>query len=160
VWQMLGGFQEGIQQAPDYDMWVRVSNVSPVGFLAEKTMELRDHPLQLAKEGQKSLATIEEEIPIYKALITALKKIVSEKELTSYWLRHRGCQHAHWLVRTLLRGNINTFVQGWQYLNQYNPPFRQMLFWLLSLNGRMFCPSGSVFFDKVLKSKKHIFKVQ
>src|SRR5438270_2058359 len=72
TWQDVGGFLTGNQQAPDYDMWVRVSQAHDIGFLRQKTIELRSHSLQLGRLGQKQMTTIEEELPVLRQLETRL----------------------------------------------------------------------------------------
>jgi glycosyltransferase involved in cell wall biosynthesis len=158
AWKNVGGFLEGIQQAPDYDMWVRVSERFDVGFITEKLMELRDHPLQLGKTGQKYLTTIREELSIFRELRRRLKPVLSEQEFMRFWRQQRGRQHAHWIAKALLRGDVKSAQRAWQDLHQYGQPKRQAAYWLLSGNGRFFAPEPKMLFDvlskRVLRSEE------
>ena len=152
AWEQVGGFLEGIQQAPDYDMWVRVSEFFEVGFIRDKLIELRDHPLQLAKLGPKQMTTIEEELPIILKLKQRLQGILTEQEMLDYWRQHRGRQHAHWLAKALLRGNLKAAQKGWRSMQQYGQPWQQLFTWLVSANGRMFTANSGAFFDKAINN--------
>src|SRR5205807_862963 len=136
------------QQAPDFDLWVRVSELFDVGFINTKVMELRDHPLQLSKVGQKQMTTIEEELPVINRIQESLSGIVTEYEFTSLWKRERGRQHIHWLVRALMRLDFDAAVRGWQAVKRYGHPWQQLAFWLVSCNGRLFARNSHSFFDK------------
>lgn len=148
VWKALGGFQEGIQQAPDYDMWTRVAAAHEIGFLDEKLVELRDHPLQLGRLGQKQMTTIEEEQPVVARLESALRGLFTDEELALGWRTGRGCQHIHWIARALTRGDLATARRGWRAVKRYGQPWRQALFWLRSANGRFGVPDRDALFDR------------
>lgn len=146
AWQAVGGFLETIQQAPDYDMWVRISAHYEVGFIRKKVIELRDHPLQLGKAGQKQMTTIEEELGVYRQLRQRLEGVLSNEEFRRYWCKHRGRQHVHWIAMNLL-GNFTTARRGWRALRGYGQPWRQTWAWLISLNGRLLRLDSGRFFD-------------
>jgi hypothetical protein len=148
AWQDAGGFLEGIQQAPDYDMWVRISEFSMVGFLREKLVELRNHPGQLGKAGPKEMTTVHEELPVYRRLQQRLANTVPEPELISFWRQNRGRQHVHWVMKSLSRGELQSAGRGWDALKEYGNRWRQLAFWLISLNGRFFTTPGHEFFDR------------
>jgi glycosyltransferase involved in cell wall biosynthesis len=148
VWQALGGFQERIQQAPDYDMWTRVAAAHQVGFLAEKLVELRDHPLQLGRLGAKQMTTIEEELPVITRLESALRGLLTDEELALGWRSGRGIQHVQWIARALLRGDVATARRGWRAVKRYGQPLSQVLFWLRSANGRIGVPDRDALFDR------------
>jgi glycosyltransferase involved in cell wall biosynthesis len=151
AWQEVGGFIEGLQQAPDYDMWLRISDRHDVGFISEKLIELRDHPLQLGKAGQKHMTTIREELPIFRQLRRRLGAVLNDRDVMKFWRHHRGRQHAHWIARALLRGDIKNAQQAWIELREFGQPWRQSAFWLLSGNGRYFTINPERFFDFISK---------
>jgi hypothetical protein len=149
AWKMVGGFLEGIQQSPDYEMWVRMSKSFPVGFIRAKLIELRDHPLQLGKAGQKQMTTVEEELPIFRELRRRLGHRISGREFLRYWRHHRGRQHAHWIVRALLRRDLAVARKGWQALCQYDQAVAQLAYWAVTANGRYFIHDSAAFFDNM-----------
>jgi glycosyltransferase involved in cell wall biosynthesis len=147
AWQEAGGFWEGKQQAPDYDMWVRVSEKRNVGFVREALVELREHPLQLGRVGQKLLTTIEEELPISEALCDRLEGIVTLRDCQRFWRDNRGRQHVHWMMKALLRRDLRTAMRGWRAISRYGQPYAQWCKWLISMNGRVLCEQPTGFFD-------------
>jgi hypothetical protein len=147
AWEKAGRFSIGYQQAPDYDMWVRVSECHDIGFICEKTIELREHSLQLGRVGQKEMTTIEEELPVLDQLQKRLTGVLSEKELRRGWVVERGRQHVHWIVKALLRGDFEAMTRGWQAIKAYGQPWSQVLFWLVSMNGRLFVLDRDKLFD-------------
>jgi glycosyltransferase involved in cell wall biosynthesis len=149
AWEKIGGFVTGFQQAPDYEMWVRLSEHHNIGFISEKAIELREHSGQLGKLGEKELSTIEEELIVVNRLRARLASILTEKELNRLWRTERGRQHIHWIVRALLRGEWSTAKRGWQSVKLYGQPWSQALFWLVSLNGRLFMPARDAIFDRL-----------
>lgn len=148
AWQKAGGFLTGYQQVPDYDMWVRLSQMYDIGFLRQKAIELRTHPLQLSRLGQKQMTTIEEELPVVRQLQEQMKCLFSPDELRRGWLVERGRQHVHWVARAMLRGDWSTALRGWRALKPYGQRQAQALFWLFSANGRFFVPNRDTIFDR------------
>jgi len=148
AWKSLGGFMTGREQIPEFDLWIRLSEKYDIGFISEKAIELRDHPSQLGKSGQKNLKTIEEELIVVTQLRAGLAAILSEKELDRLWRTERGRQHIHWIARAALRGEWATVRRGWHFVKAYGQPWSQVLFWLVSVNGRFFMPDRHAVFDK------------
>lgn len=138
----------GFQQVPDYDMWVRISALYDVGFIREACIELSDHPLQLAKQGQKQMTTIEEELPVIRQLEERLEGLLTQNEMRSGWRVERGRQHIHWIMRAILRADVDSAARGWRAVRAYGQPWRQTLFWLMSANGKLFKPDRHLFFDE------------
>jgi hypothetical protein len=151
AWAELGGFLNDFQQAPDYDMWVRLSERFDVGFLPEKLIELRDHPAQLAKVGQKMMTTIEEELPVLRRLENRLADVAPPRGLRMAWLTGRGRQHAQWVARALLRRDLHAVLRGVRGISRYGNPVPQFLYWGLSLNGRLFAPDLHARFDRLAR---------
>jgi glycosyltransferase involved in cell wall biosynthesis len=148
IWQKVGGFLEGIQQAPDYDMWFRVSQRSKVGFIREKLVLLREHPNQLGRVGQKQMTTVEEEFPIFTALMSQLSAIIPREDLLSFWLDNRGRQHMHWVFKALAAGDLKTARRGLGSISRYGHPGRQFAAWLFTANGRFLGESCASFYDR------------
>jgi glycosyltransferase involved in cell wall biosynthesis len=137
AWEAVGGFLEGIQQAPDYDMWVRISEKHDVGFIRARIIELRAHELQLGRIGQKQMTTIAEERPVIEGLRNRLDSAVPKPVLNRYWRNERGRQHVHWVVRSALRRQFSLTRKGWTEIRKYGQPFGQLWRWAVTLNGRI-----------------------
>ncbi len=147
AWAAVGGFWEEKQQTPDFDMWVRISERYHVGFIREPLIELRDHPQQLGRLGQKLLTTIEEELPVIESLRSRLTGIATARDCRRFWRDNRGCQHIHWVMKALLRRDIPSARRGWLAVKGYGQPYAQWWKWLISLNGRVVCQHPVQFFD-------------
>jgi hypothetical protein len=146
VWAQAGGFPAG-QQAPDYDLFTRIALAHDVGFLRDKLIEVRDHPLQLGRLGPRQMVGIAEERAIKARLKEALAGVLTEAQLERSWRSHRGRQHMHWIARALLSGDVAAASRGWQALRGYGAPWRQALAWFTSANGRLFTASPNALFD-------------
>jgi glycosyltransferase involved in cell wall biosynthesis len=149
AWERTGRFLEGIQQAPDYDMWVRVSELFQIGFLNQGWVELRDHPLQLGKVGGKLMTTIEEELPVVRNLERRLSNLVSQSVLRRGWRERRGREHVQWVARALLRRDFQSARRGLRAVASFGQPGRQIATWLFSANGRIWNQDRDVLFDSL-----------
>lgn len=150
AWAAVGGFQEGIQQTPDYDMWTRLSEHHPLGFLRAGLVELRAHPLQLGRLGQKQLTTVEEMKSVFDLLHSRLvPRVMSDGEFRGYWRRCQGRGHVHAVARAALRGELRLAARGWRAIRGYGMPVAQIATWLATANGRLFPTDGGRFFDRM-----------
>ncbi len=150
AWAAVGGFQEGIQQAPDYDMWVRLSEQFPVGFLRNRLVELRGHELQLGRQGHKLVTLIGEEKMVFDRLRSRLvPKVMSEAEFRGYWRQYKGRGHMHMVARVLARGDVRLATRGVKALAGYGGLTRQAWVWLRTANGRIGGVDKGVFFDRM-----------
>jgi glycosyltransferase involved in cell wall biosynthesis len=150
AWEKAGRFTTGRQQAPDFEMWVRISEYFDIGFIQEKLIELRDHSLQLSRLGFEQLTVIEEELEVIQALRAKLHPLGSESALDRIWVTRRGYQHVHWLVKSALRGDLQKTLQGWRAIKRYGHAWQQLIFWLVSMNGRYFAPDRDELFDSLI----------
>lgn len=154
AWEDTGGFLTDFQQAPDFDMWVRVSERWDIGFIRDKLIELRVHSQQLSRVGQKQMTTIEEESPIIRRLDERVMSVLTRQERRKCWRAERGRQHIHWIARAILRGDLSAAARGWRAVRGYGQPWGQVLFWLVSANGRFFAPNRDEFFDSKVRLLK------
>jgi hypothetical protein len=150
AWAGVGGFLVGKQQAPDFDMWVRVSERWDVGFLSERLVGLRDHPGQLSRVGQREMTTIEEELPVLHMLERRLDGVLTSDQVRSGWIQGRGSEHVQWAARALLRGDLSAALRGMRAIAAYGRPVRQVAFWLASANGRWLRPDRNKAFDRAV----------
>jgi glycosyltransferase involved in cell wall biosynthesis len=150
AWIRCGGFTEGLQQAQDYEMWLRTSELFNIGFVNQKLIEVRDHAHQLSKVGQRQMTTIEEEEPIYRYCVRRLSGVLRPVEAAAFWRQHRGRQHAHWIARAFLRGDFAAASRGLIALNCYGHLLRQLLFWFVSVNGRFLTGKVEDMFDRTV----------
>jgi hypothetical protein len=133
----VGLFQTSLPQGAEYDLWVRISAVHPVGFVRDRLIELRNHPLQYGRLGQRQMTSIEDKLQLVSSLRERLTGLLEPDELDTVWRRLGGCQHIHWIARALARGDWAAARKGWAAARRYGHPLRQLLQWLLSVNGHL-----------------------
>lgn len=152
AWDAMGGFVEGIQQAPDYDMWVRISERYPVGFIRERVVELRGHELQLGRQGQKLVTLIAEEKMVFDRLKHRLvPTMMAEREFVRFWRSYKGRGHFHMSVRVMMKGQLELAKKGFAAVRQYGPLLPQGWVWMRTLNGRIGNMNKAQFFDMIAK---------
>jgi hypothetical protein len=150
TWEAIGGFVEGIQQAPDYDMWVRISELDPVGFIRQRVVELRGHELQLGRQGQKLVTLIAEEKMVFDRLKCRLvPTMMTEREFVRFWRSYKGRGHFHMSVRVMMKGQFELAKKGFAAVRGYGPLLPQAWVWLSTLNGRIGNMDKARFFDTI-----------
>lgn len=156
AWVAVGGFAEGIQQAPDYDMWVRLSERFPVGFVRERAVELRGHELQLGRQGHKLTTLIGEERMVFDRLRAGLvPRVMTDVEFCGYWQQYKGRGHFHMVARLLASGNVRLAAHAMRQLAGYGGLGRQAWVWLRTLNGRAGVVDKGAFFDRMATRLDH-----
>jgi len=137
------------QQVPDFDMWIRVGDKYPIGFLRDKAIELRSHPKQLSRSNARYLVLAKEEIPVFLGLRKRLEQTIPESVLARFWRLQRGRQYAHSMVRAFIRGDFAAVSEIWKALKIMKKPWLQMMIWFISANGRIFRtgPKANMLFD-------------
>ncbi len=148
AWQRVGGFLTGSQQAPDYDMWVRISEHFSLRFLRQKLVEVRDHEGQLSRLGRREMTTIQEELPVIRELVRRLSPVIGPRELRWAWARGRGCQHVQWIARALARGEARKALRGMKAMSAFGQPWLQAAVWLVTLNGLLVPHRPESLFDR------------
>ena len=65
----IGLFREDMRISGDFDMWVRLAQFYPVGFLKLPLIQLRDHAGQLSRQEQYYIFHLKEDLQVYDYLL-------------------------------------------------------------------------------------------
>jgi glycosyltransferase involved in cell wall biosynthesis len=65
----VGLFREDMRISGDFDMWVRLAQYYPVGFLQLPLIQLRDHAGQLSRQEQYYIFHLKEDLSVYAFLL-------------------------------------------------------------------------------------------
>jgi glycosyltransferase involved in cell wall biosynthesis len=65
----VGLFREDMRISGDFDMWVRLAQYYPVGFLKLPLIQLRDHAGQLSRQEQYYFFHLKEDLQVYDYLL-------------------------------------------------------------------------------------------
>jgi glycosyltransferase involved in cell wall biosynthesis len=66
----VGPFREDMRISGDFDMWVRLAQYYPVGFLKLPLIQLRDHAGQLSRQEQYYIFHLKEDLQVYDYLLS------------------------------------------------------------------------------------------
>ena len=65
----VGLFRDDMRISGDFDMWVRLAQYYPVGFLQKPLIQLRDHAGQLSRQEKYYIFHLKEDIRVYDYLL-------------------------------------------------------------------------------------------
>ena len=121
----------------DFEMWVRLSERWPTGFLNESLLLLRSHEEQFSRRKGIYVQFIKEDREIVDTLLRRLPL-----ELRSHARRYEVCQrqvfYFHYLLRCLLSGNWSTASQTYREIAKQSRFGLVALIWLLTANHRLY----------------------
>ena len=116
VFDQFGLFDSKMRQACDFEMWVRIQEKFPVGFLSEVLMDLRAHRDQLSREAGADLTFLRETKGIFRTLDFRLPPALQLSRR-----RYHRCKHLvpyfHAAMRSLLSGNL---AYSWAIIKELN----------------------------------------
>lgn len=137
--EKVGGFDEKMELAGDWDIYTRLQEFYPVGRNIHILVLVRDHSGQLSKKPGCFLKFFQEQniilTRLYRRLPNSLKK--EAKKISDY---KRSMQIFHHSIRLLI---------SWKYFQAYQlillilenfSLITVILWWLISANGRWFKP--------------------
>jgi glycosyltransferase involved in cell wall biosynthesis len=134
--EKVGGFNENLCQSADFDLWVRISEKYPVGFIAQPLILLRRHRAQFSRWKNMLLVNMKENRQIYETLIKRMPP-----ELSAYAREyHRRCvyvQYFHYMVSSIARGHLDIAAGIFRELRRYERIPVLFWLWLSTLGGRI-----------------------
>lgn len=134
----VGWFREDMWISGDFEMWVRISENYPLGYLGEPLIKLRDHQDQFSRaKGSYPICMAEDQF-IYRKLKKRLPP-----ELAAYSRRYhrwrRGPMYWHHMVRCFLWRDFANALKTYRAIRAMDiNPFLLAGFWLLTLNQRLY----------------------
>lgn len=124
----VGLFREDMPVAGDFEMWVRICQTYPIGFLRQPLIRLRSHRGQFSKRKGITIQFMRECRGIHQELI---RRLPSEllPYARKYYRRHHLILYTHYMLRCLLVGDLRLFFQVYQELARMGNPL--LLTWFL-----------------------------
>lgn len=133
------GFRDQLSQSADFDMWVRVSEKYPIGFIREPLIFLRSHPAQFSRWNKAVVDTMKGNYPIYETLLKRMPP-----ELTSYARKYLNrrlyVQYFHYMISNLAKGQFSNACAILGELRKHKNIFSLFWLWLTTFGGRAFMP--------------------
>ncbi len=138
VMDEVGWFREDLWISGDFEMWVRLSEKYPLGFLSESLIKLRAHNGQFSRAKGSYTTSMREDQFIYRAL---MRRLPPELDAYSrkYHRWHRGPMYWHHMVRCLLSRDFDNARKAYRTIRELTvSPFLLAWFWLLTVNQRLY----------------------
>jgi glycosyltransferase involved in cell wall biosynthesis len=133
----IGLFREDLVVSGDFEMWVRLSEQWPIGFLKNSLIFLRSHSGQFSRQKGLFVQFMKEDREIFETLLRRLPDEIVD-HARRYDLRHRQAQYVHFLFRNLLTGNWKIALQTYREIVNQSRIGVVTLLWLVTLNQRLF----------------------
>ena len=132
----VGLFREDLLVSGDFEMWVRLTERWPIGFLDESLMYLRIHKEQFSRRSGLFPTFMREDGPIFETLIGRLPSELKD-HAKRYDRRHRQLNYFRYFVRSLLVLDWRTAAEAYRQIRRFSP-FVLFWLWLLTIDRRLF----------------------
>lgn len=109
----VGTFNESMKISGDFDMWVRIAEKYPVGFIRKHLIQLRNHTLQLSRQQKYYLNHLQEDVKVYRYLAGYITE-AERKEGKTIMRNHKLLFYYTLMMKAFLRGS---FKSGFAFLN-------------------------------------------
>jgi len=134
----VGPFREDMWISGDFEMWVRLSEKYPLGFLEKSLIKLRAHKGQFSRAKGSYTTSIGEDQFIYAALMNRLPPELSNYS-RKYHRWHRGPMYWHHMVRCFLARDFDNAFKSYRTIKELSVSrFFLAWFWLLTINQRLY----------------------
>src|ERR1017187_381648 len=120
-----GQFDESMKISGDFDMWVRIAENFPIGYIKNHLIQLRRHKGQLSRQKKFYINHLKEDFKVYQYLLNYLND--RERSEGKAILRsHKLLFYYTLMVKAFFKGSINTGFDILRTLNKFDN------FWILS----------------------------
>ena len=137
VLEDLGLFREDLVIAGDFEMWVRIAEHYPLGYINEPLIFVRGHAGQLSNQTDSYVICMREEEPLYEILANRLPTSL-QSYARSYDLLHRYPMYLHHAVRRLVSADVANARAAYEVFGHSGHRLFVFLFWLLTANQRLY----------------------
>ncbi|MBX7221889.1 MAG: glycosyltransferase [Blastocatellia bacterium] len=133
----VGLFREDMKVSGDFEMWVRVCERYPIGYVRQSLILLRAHTGQFSQKPGINLVFMQENQEIQQTLLNRLPSgLKSFGHRYLKWIVYT--QYAHYCVRCLLAGKTSLARQVFDQLDRFDNGWLALFRWLISGNSRLF----------------------
>jgi hypothetical protein len=114
----VGLFDESMKISADFDMWVRIAEKYPIGFIREHLVQLRDHAQQLSRQPDSYINHLYEDMRVYQRLLNYLSE--PEKKQGKRLLRnHKLLFYYTLMLKAFLKGSFKSGLVYFKGLRQF-----------------------------------------
>jgi glycosyltransferase involved in cell wall biosynthesis len=131
----VGLFREDMRVSGDFEMWVRIMEHYPIGYIHKSLIKLRSHPNQFSRRRGIYLAFIQEDREIFTTLIKRLPPDILD-HARQYMRWHHYTQYVHSMFRSFLAGDLETAVKIFQEISKFESILVITCLWLITGNKR------------------------
>ncbi len=137
VLEEVGLFREDLVIAGDFEMWVRIAEQYPLGYINDPLIFVRGHAGQLSNQADSYVIAMREEGPLYEILANRLPTSL-QNYARSYDLLHRYPMYFHHAVKRLVSGDVANARAAYEVFGHSGQRLFVALFWLLTANQRLY----------------------
>jgi glycosyltransferase involved in cell wall biosynthesis len=137
VLEDIGLFREDLVIAGDFEMWVRIAEHYPLGYINESLIFVRGHAGQLSKQADSYVIAMREEEPLYEVLANRLPTSL-QNYARSYDLLHRYPMYLHHAFKRLFSADVANARAAYEMFSHSGHRLFVVLFWLLTANQRLY----------------------
>ena len=132
-----GVFRSDMMVSGDFEMWVRLSERWPIGFLKESLIYLRSHDGQFSRRKGLFPTFMREDAMIWERLAARLPAPL-QRYAMRYDRRHRQLIYVHHVVHCLLWRDWRTASKTFKEISQRFNPLILFCLWLVTADRRFF----------------------
>lgn len=131
----VGLFREDMIVAGDFEMWVRIMEHYPIGYIHQSLIKLRSHSAQFSRWRGINVVFMRENREIFATLMKRLPpELLNHAQQYMRW--HHHTQYVHYMFRSLLAGDLETAVKSFQEITKFENIFTLTYLWLMTGNRR------------------------
>jgi glycosyltransferase involved in cell wall biosynthesis len=135
--EAVGLFREDLVVSGDFEMWVRLAEVYPLGFIKEPLILLRSHRGQFSRRNGIYIQFMREDFDIIQTLVNRLPTQILD-HARRYDRRHRQVQYVHHFLRCLLSGDWDEARGAYREIARFGGFAKLLIIWFVTLNQRLF----------------------
>ncbi len=139
VFDDVGYFTTEMRLASDFELWIRIHEKYPVGFVNEVLMSLRCHRAQLSRSDGAELVFLRECREIYRRLHERLPS-ETRRARERYGRLIHCAPYVHAAVRALLRGEPGYAWSLLKDVHRWHNAALVATLWLVTANTRVYRP--------------------
>jgi len=137
VFDEIGLFREDMKISGDFEMWFRILEKYPIGFIREPLIYLRSHKEQFSRLKGMGIIFMREDREIIQSLTERLPpELKPYAKVYNRWNRY--IHYVHYMMHNFISGDLKTAVKTYHEIQQVDNPFLVTALWFLTANGRWF----------------------
>lgn len=113
----VGAFNEGMKISADFEMWVRLAQHHPVGFIRKQLIKLRNHSGQLSRKPEYFFLHAREDLQVYQILLNYVDESM-KKEGLKLLRQYKLVYYYTLMIKDLLRGNFKNVIVYYNLLSK------------------------------------------